>query len=213
MLQNPTTLNGVEYVLCVHSVVMWDILQSEDVTGKQIINPSVAYTAATGAIAEQSVFVNQTSGAIFSLGYLIQAWWRTAGNGLWNRISCQHGLLSPFDDVGNPCVVNTETWTPTVQAMQDAVVQTGTVLSYTTQTIDAHRESISKSKWWLQAIVPGLTICFYVWMLVYTLARAHFHIVEPQSLYEILKAAGYQPKEGGDLQPTTEIPPLAPEAP
>ncbi|KAF9552497.1 hypothetical protein CPC08DRAFT_728579 [Agrocybe pediades] len=79
----------------------------------------------------------------------------------------------------------------TAASVLDAIMQTVATESLTNQTLVARVESIDVRTWWLQALVPALTVLLYALSVMYTcfLSGGEVAKVKEINLAEIIDAA------------------------
>ena len=164
-----TSTDGKLYVAqCNHTIWASKIPHEE---GMQVVKPSIPITPLTPTVIKYNATVfhiTNQGAALLSLGNTISSWWRTRESSTFRTLSCRMGIIAPFDDLGEPCRLNNETWGSTVTAMVDAVVQAGKKSGNATQRLLLRAESISRKRWWWQAAIPIATLLFYIACLGYT---------------------------------------------
>ena len=181
ILSNSTvsTDGKVHATQCNHTIWMADIHQIE---GVQVIEASVPFTPLSDDIPTSIASTLTTNqAATLSLANIITPWWAPSGGLIFQTLTCISGVLAPFDNNDEPCQVDDETWRSTVTAMLDAAVQTGVKSGNATQLLWSRAETISRSRWWWQAVIPVSTILAYIVFLWYTLRINQAH-EEPKEL-------------------------------
>ncbi|KAM6491446.1 hypothetical protein JOM56_013220 [Amanita muscaria] len=172
-----TTSDGKMFIaLCNHTIRLSEIPRDN---GEQVqyIEPSLPILPSR--VANWSTPLCDTGNnnlcTIGLVDQFIRYWWFASGARLsaFQQANCAHGVLSPLDDNGEVCRVDSETWTSTLSAMLDTVVQTAEKSGNQSQYLWARAESISKPRWWLQLVIPVSMFLLYGVCLGYTLYFNH----------------------------------------
>lgn len=181
ILSNSTiSTDGKAYATqCNHTIWMADIPQME---GVQVIEPSVPFTPLSDDIPTSILTTLTTNQAVtLSLANLITLWWSTSGGFAFQSLTCLSGVFAPFGNNDEPCQVDDGIWRSTVTTILDAVVQTGVKSGNTTQQLWSRADTISRTRWWWQAVIPVSVLLAYVVFLCYTLHLNQAH-EEPKEL-------------------------------
>ena len=140
------------------------------IDGVQVIGTSVPFAPLSNDISTSILTTLTTDqAATLLLANLITMLWASSGGRNFQTLTCMSGVLAPFGNNDELCQVDGETWRLTATAMLDAVVQTGVKSGNATQQLWSRAETISRTRWWWQAVIPMSTLLAYVVFLWYTL--------------------------------------------
>ncbi|KAJ3574272.1 hypothetical protein NP233_g1876 [Leucocoprinus birnbaumii] len=183
LIPNATTTSdgGMNIALCTHYL---DMVESEPQSGVDLLNPNVPSTS--GCIADTNACVAD------SVNNAILDWWGGKGTAFWH-MTCRGGLLGPVPsstDAERYCPITQDLWKDTATAMLDGIMQTAPTSHEAVQDLHANVEGLNRSRWWLNAIIPALTVGVYLIGLAYTcyLSKGDQTFKE-LTLDEVVKAA------------------------
>ena len=84
-------------------------------------------------------------------------------------VACESGIWSRYGTTGQGCHISNETWSGTVDALIQGLLQTLPRTLNATQDLMVREESISRKRWWFQGVIPLCALLLYVVCLMYTL--------------------------------------------
>jgi hypothetical protein len=203
-LPNATqTSDGVMFMaLCTHKIYFENATQVGD--GNQEISPSTPIASGCGDADENLCAADSVSNAIFS-------WWGGRGTSMWD-VNCRGSVVGPLPPSGVPdednCVLTEGLWTETATSMLDGLVQTAPRSLNPSQTLIVPVETLNTRRWWLQALIPFLTLVLYGVGLFYTLLLSRGNnTLKKLTLAEVIGAAHTEHVrsllDSGNLEKTT----------
>ncbi|KAF9554563.1 hypothetical protein CPC08DRAFT_821620 [Agrocybe pediades] len=191
ILPNATKVNSTFYVtLCQHKLGMTYIPPiSSTKTGTQIISPAIANIEGCDSMNMDDCVADSVSKTILS-------WWGGIGQSFWG-LSCRGGVLGPLRSINEdgtinqPCKLTTDLWRETAASVLDGIMQTAATGSIADQKLVAKVESVDLGRWWLQALIPALTVLLYAMSVIYTcfLSRGDVAKLKEINLVQIMDAA------------------------
>lgn len=193
-----TTSDGLVHVsVCNHTISMSNFSDVGYSPIVQLINPSLAVPAKGDSVLTDpsECVANPALCPPRSLYELLVIWWHgrftdyTFSDPEFSPLSCTKGKLSPFPDNDEPCGLDNKTWTSTVVALSDAMVETGRKSGNSTQSLMVRTTSLNRRKWWFQSLLPFSTLVLYVVCLAFTAYRGRgYETVQELTQLEIATA-------------------------
>jgi len=123
-----------------------------------------------------------------SVSNAIVSWWGGRGSAFWN-VACRGGVVGPLKR-RSTCQLTNELWAETVTSMLDGIMHTASTSGSDKQLLTAKVQGISTTWWWVQGVIPLLTLLVYGIALSYTcfIARGNTTL-KGLTLEEIIDAA------------------------
>lgn len=179
-----TSDGAMNMALCTHRVHF--VNDTKAAEGLQEVKPSMPLTSGCSETDPGVCVSDSVSNAVVS-------WWGGKGTSMWG-VNCRGSVLGPLPPSGMPeednCTLTEELWSETVISMLDGIVQTGPRSVDTTQKLMAPVETINTRRWWLQALIPFLTLVLYGVGLYYTAALSQGRtVLKKLTLAEVIGAA------------------------
>ncbi|KAF9457961.1 hypothetical protein BDZ94DRAFT_1325854 [Collybia nuda] len=183
-----TSDDVMSIALCTHEIYFVEDL--EGVGGVQDINPSVPLTPGC-SIEDPNVCASD------AVNKAIINWWGGSDRHFLG-LNCRGSVLGPLPSSGffdeDNCPLTEVLWSETVTSMLDGIVQTSSnTTGITTQKLTVPGETVNSRRWWLQALIPSLTLVHYIVGLVYTTVISQGrNVLKDLTLTEIIGAAQTQ---------------------
>ncbi|KAF8996752.1 hypothetical protein BDQ17DRAFT_1429549 [Cyathus striatus] len=147
------------FSFCNHTITL-DAQPQDGSSGVQYVEPNTPVTSGCDAISSNVCVSDSVNNAIIS-------WWGGVGSSLWS-LNCRGNVLGPLNSNGTFCPLTQGLWESTASSMLDALVQTSPRSGHDTQSIRTRIELLSTIGWWIQGLVPLLTLILYIPMIIYT---------------------------------------------
>ncbi|KAF9522292.1 hypothetical protein CPB83DRAFT_899768 [Crepidotus variabilis] len=174
----------MDMALCTHAIHFTNNTQIP--RGAQEIKPNQPITSGSSDPDPNVRVADSVSNAIVQ-------WWGGWGTSLY-KMSCRGSVVGPVPSSGISeeigCPLTEDLWTETVTSMLDGIVQTGPRNLEASQKLVVPVETIDTRRWWLQALIPLLTLILYGVGLHYTISVSQGrNVLKKLTLTEVIGAA------------------------